>query len=37
MLVNPVYYYIIIFSAPEVIKNEGNGKPVDWWGLGTLM
>jgi len=23
--------------APEVIKNRGHGKEVDWWSLGTLM
>lgn len=25
------------YMAPEVIKNRGHGKEVDWWSLGTLM
>lgn len=25
------------YLAPEIIKNKGHGKPVDWWGLGILI
>lgn len=25
------------YLAPEVIKSEGQGKPVDWWALGILI
>lgn len=23
--------------APEILMNEGHGKPVDWWTLGILL
>lgn len=23
--------------APEILKNQGHGKPVDWWTLGILI
>ena len=25
------------YLAPEIIKNDGYGKTVDWWSLGTLL
>ncbi|KAJ5078432.1 non-specific serine/threonine protein kinase [Anaeramoeba ignava] len=25
------------YLAPEVLKDEGYGKPVDWWSLGILI
>ncbi|ETO30586.1 hypothetical protein RFI_06532, partial [Reticulomyxa filosa] len=25
------------YLAPEIVKNEGHGKPVDWWSLGILL
>jgi len=25
------------YLAPEVLRGEGHGTPVDWWSLGTLM
>jgi len=25
------------YLAPEVLKGQGHGKPVDWWSLGTLV
>lgn len=25
------------YLAPEVLKGEGHGKPVDWWSFGTLL
>ena len=25
------------YLAPEVLQNEGHGKAVDWWSLGTLL
>lgn len=25
------------YLAPEIIKNEGHGKPVDWWSLGSII
>ena len=25
------------YLAPEVIKREGHGKPVDWWCFGSLI
>ena len=25
------------YLAPEVIKKEGHGKPVDWWCFGSLI
>jgi serine/threonine protein kinase len=24
-------------SAPEILKQEPHGKPVDWWSLGILL
>jgi serine/threonine protein kinase len=24
-------------AAPEILKREGHGYAVDWWGLGILM
>ena len=23
--------------APEILLNQGHGKPVDWWTLGVLL
>lgn len=23
--------------APEILMNQGHGKPVDWWTLGILI
>jgi serine/threonine protein kinase len=23
--------------APEILLNQGHGKPVDWWTLGVLI
>jgi len=28
---------IAIFKAPEVLKGEGHGIAVDWWGLGIVV
>jgi len=25
------------YLAPEILENEGHGKAVDWWSLGTLL
>ena len=25
------------YLAPEILKNQGHGKPVDWWTLGILI
>lgn len=25
------------YLAPEILNEEGHGKPVDWWGLGILL
>jgi serine/threonine protein kinase len=25
------------YLAPEMIKGEGHGKPVDWWAMGVLI
>jgi len=25
------------YLAPEVLKGQGHGTPVDWWSLGTLL
>lgn len=25
------------YLAPEIIKNKGHGRQVDWWGLGILI
>lgn len=25
------------YLAPEILQNQGHGKAVDWWSLGTLM
>jgi serum/glucocorticoid-regulated kinase 2 len=25
------------YLAPEVLKGQGHGCPVDWWSLGTLI
>lgn len=25
------------YMAPEVVRNVGHGKPVDWWALGILI
>eukprot|EP00475_Leptophrys_vorax_P042043 TRINITY_DN7935_c0_g1_i1.p1 TRINITY_DN7935_c0_g1~~TRINITY_DN7935_c0_g1_i1.p1 ORF type:complete len:534 (+),score=138.56 TRINITY_DN7935_c0_g1_i1:37-1638(+) len=25
------------FLAPEILKGQGYGKPVDWWALGVLL
>ncbi len=25
------------YLAPEVLHNQGHGKAVDWWSLGTLL
>ncbi|ETO36644.1 hypothetical protein RFI_00420 [Reticulomyxa filosa] len=25
------------YLAPEIVKNEGHSKPVDWWSLGILL
>ena len=25
------------YLAPEILKNEGHGKAVDWWSMGTLL
>lgn len=25
------------YLAPEIIQNQGHGKPVDWWTLGVLL
>jgi len=25
------------YLAPEVIKKEGHGKPVDWWCFGSMI
>eukprot|EP00003_Mantamonas_plastica_P010729 TRINITY_DN201_c0_g1_i1.p2 TRINITY_DN201_c0_g1~~TRINITY_DN201_c0_g1_i1.p2 ORF type:complete len:289 (-),score=107.14 TRINITY_DN201_c0_g1_i1:1420-2286(-) len=25
------------YLAPEILKEEGHGKAVDWWSLGTLL
>ncbi|KAF7989100.1 hypothetical protein HCN44_007410 [Aphidius gifuensis] len=27
----------IEYMAPEILRRQGHGKPVDWWSLGTLM
>lgn len=26
-----------LVAAPEVLKGQGHGMPVDWWSLGTLI
>lgn len=25
------------YIAPEILLNQGHGKPVDWWTLGILV
>lgn len=25
------------YLAPEILKSEGYGRPVDWWSLGILF
>ena len=25
------------YLAPEILLNQGHGKPVDWWTLGVLL
>ena len=25
------------YLAPEILQNQGHGKPVDWWTLGILL
>ena len=25
------------YLAPEILRNRGHGKAVDWWSLGTLL
>lgn len=25
------------YLAPEIVLNQGHGKPVDWWSFGTLL
>lgn len=25
------------YLAPEILQNQGHGKPVDWWTLGVLL
>lgn len=25
------------YLAPEIIKNQKQGKPADWWSYGTLI
>lgn len=25
------------YLAPEILQNQGHGKPVDWWTLGILI
>lgn len=25
------------YLAPEILRGQGHGKPVDWWSLGTLI
>jgi protein kinase A len=25
------------YLAPEILQNQGHGKPVDWWTLGVLI
>jgi len=25
------------YLAPEILKKEGHGKPVDWWTLGNMI
>eukprot|EP01061_Rhynchopus_euleeides_P010769 TRINITY_DN2034_c0_g2_i2.p1 TRINITY_DN2034_c0_g2~~TRINITY_DN2034_c0_g2_i2.p1 ORF type:complete len:398 (+),score=109.62 TRINITY_DN2034_c0_g2_i2:370-1563(+) len=25
------------YLAPEILLNQGHGKPVDWWSFGTLL
>lgn len=25
------------YIAPEILLNQGHGKPVDWWCLGVLV
>ena len=25
------------YIAPEILLNQGHGKPVDWWSLGILV
>ena len=25
------------YLAPEILQNQGHGKPVDWWTLGVII
>ena len=25
------------YLAPQILMNQGHGKPVDWWTLGVLI
>ncbi|ETO13092.1 hypothetical protein RFI_24284, partial [Reticulomyxa filosa] len=40
---NHIYAHIVLslkktcFFAPEIVRNEGHSKPVDWWSLGILL
>jgi len=27
----------LLSTAPEILKGQGHGTPVDWWSLGTLI